>query len=108
MSFLESDKATFKTATELSFEKALKEANNESYDKAIKEPYKNLLESLNAKKIEELSVNKDEIKSHLKSEIVKRYYYKKGEYINKVFNDKHITKAVTILKDDKKYSRILK
>jgi len=106
--FLKSDLATFKTATELSFEKALKEANNEEYDKAIKEPYKNLLEKLKAKKNEELAVNKEEIKSHLKSEIVKRYYYKKGEYINKVFNDKHITKAVAILKDDKKYARILK
>ena len=108
VSFLKSDESKFKTTTELSFEKALKEANNESYDKAIKEPYKNLLESLKAKKIDELTVNKEEIKSHLKSEIINRYYYKKGEYINKVFNDKQITKAVDILKDDKKYARILK
>jgi carboxyl-terminal processing protease len=86
----------------------LKQANNEEYDKAIKEPYKNLLEKLKAKTNEELAVNKEEIKSHLKSEIVKRYYYKKGEYINKVFNDKHIAKAVATLKDDKKYARILK
>jgi carboxyl-terminal processing protease len=108
ISFLKSDSAIFKTATELSFEKALKEANDEEYDKAIKEPYKKLLETLKTKKIEELTVNKEEIKSHLNSEIVKRYYYKKGEYINKVFNDRHINKAVAILKDDKKYIRILK
>jgi len=107
ISFLKSDTSKFKTPTELSFEKALEVANKESYTKAINTPYQNLLQSLKVKKLEELDINKEEIKSYLKSEIVKRYYYKKGEYINKVFNDQQITKAVNILKDDKKYSKIL-
>ncbi len=108
VSFLQSDTSKFNTATELSFKKALKQANNDGYEKTIKAPYQNLLESLETKKIEDLAINKEEIKEHLKAEIVKRYYYKKGEYINKVFNDKQITKAVAILKDDKKYTKILK
>ena len=104
--FLKSDVSSFKTMSELSFEKAMTETTNESF-KAIEKPYKDLLESLKSMKIEQLDVNKEEIKSQLKAEIVKRYYYKRGEYINKVYNDKHIKEAVDILKDEKKYDKIL-
>ncbi len=104
--FLKSDVSSFKTMSELSFEKAMTETTNESY-KAIEKPYKDLLESLKSMKIEQLDVNKEEIKSQLKAEIVKRYYYKRGEYINKVYNDKHIKEAVDLLKDEKKYDKIL-
>ena len=106
ISFLKSDVSSFKTMSELSFEKAMTETTKESY-RAIEKPYKDLLENLKSMKIEQLDVNKEEIKSQLKAEIVKRYYYKRGEYINKVYNDKHIKEAVDILKDDKKYDKIL-
>ncbi len=107
ISFLKSDASSFKTTSELNFEKAMLEVAKDAH-RAIEKPYKDLLESLKMIKIEQLNTNKEEIKSHLKSEIVKRYYHKKGEYINKVHNDKHIREAVDILKDEKKYSRILK
>ena len=106
ISFLKSDASSFKTMSELSFEKAMTEATKESY-KAIEKSYNNLLENLKTIKIEQLNSNKEEIKNQLKAEIVKRYYYKRGEYINKVFNDRHIKEAVEILKDEKKYEKIL-
>lgn len=106
--FLKSDKSSFKTVTEISFEEAYNKADNETYGVAIKENYEKLLIELNEEKIKKLDINQKEIKEHLKAEIVKRYYYKKGEYINKVFTDKNITQAVKLLKDDKKYNKTLK
>ena len=107
ISFLKSEASSFQTTSELSFEKAHAEATKESYNEAIEKPYKDLLENLKKVKIEQLDINKEEIKTQLKAEIVKRYYYKRGEYINKVFNDKHIKEAVDILKDKEKYDKIL-
>ena len=106
ISFLKSDTSSFRTSSELSFEKAMTEARKDAYQ-AIEKPYNDLLERLKMIKIDQLNANRDEIKSHLKAEIVKRYYYKRGEYINKVYNDKHIREAVDILKDEKKYTKIL-
>ncbi len=106
ISFLKSDTSSFRTSSELSFEKAMTEARKDAYQ-AIEKPYNDLLERLKMIKIDQLNANRDEIKSHLKAEIVKRYYYKRGEYINKVHNDKHIREAVDILKDEKKYTKIL-
>ena len=108
VSHIKSDTSGFKTNTELIFEKALLTANEESYNDDIQQPYNVLMEKLNTKKINELSINKAEILDNLKEEIVKRYYYKKGEYINKVFNDKAITQASRLLKNEKKYTQILK
>jgi len=107
ISYLKSDTSGFKTNTELVFEKALLTAEKESYDGVIEGSYNNIIEKINEKKIEELDLNKDEILDYLKEKILNRYYYKKGEYINKVFNDKAITQASKLLKNEKKYIQIL-
>jgi carboxyl-terminal processing protease len=108
VSYLKSDTSGFKTNTELIFEKAFLTANEESYDVVIEQSYNDLIEKINIKKIEELNLNKDEILDYLKEKILNRYYYKKGEYINKVFNDNAITQASKLLKNEKKYIQILK
>jgi carboxyl-terminal processing protease len=108
ISYLKSDSSGFKTNTELVFEKALSVAYEESYDDVIEQSYNDLIEKVNTKKIEELNLNKDEILDYLKEKILNRYYYKKGEYINKVFNDKAITQASKLLKNENKYIQILK
>ena len=106
ISFLKSDNSSFKTSSELNFERAMDEAKKGSH-KALEKSFNDLMENLKIMKIEQLNRNKEEIKSRLKAEIVKRYYHKKGEYINKVYSDKHIREAVEILKDDRKYTKIL-
>tara|TARA_R110002073_G_scaffold279026_1_gene443061 strand:+ start:336543 stop:338177 length:1635 start_codon:yes stop_codon:yes gene_type:complete len=106
--YLKSIKSSFKTNTELSFEKALKVAKNEEYGDVIQQSYSDLINKLYTEKINDLNINKEEIKERLKEEIVTRYYYKKGEYINKVFNDKAITQALKLLNDDTKYAQVLK
>ena len=108
ISYLKLDTSGFKTNTELIFEEALLTAKEESYDDVIELSYKDLIEKINTKKIEELNLNKEEILDYLKEKILNQYYYKKGEYINKVYNDKAIKQASKLLKNEKKYIQILK
>jgi len=108
ITYLKSDSSSFKTKTEFSFEKALKTAEKEEYKEVIQQSYFTMLEKLTSEKIKELETNKQEIKNHLKDEIVKRYYYKQGEYLNKVSNDKVIKQALELLLDENKYHTLLK
>ncbi len=106
--FLRSDKVSFNTSTEKYFNVAIEKASEENYKNVIQQDYIALLSKLKSEKINELAVNKDEIKQNLQDEIVKRFYYKKGEYINKVNKDLAITRAVELLNNTTQYDRILK
>ncbi len=108
LDYLNSEDVTFETETEKILEKVLKIAEKDGYKSNIEVEYKTLLDKIKSEKIKELSPNKSEIKETLTNEIVKRYYYKKGEYIHKVHHDISIIKAVAILKDENKYQKILK
>lgn len=108
ITYLKSDNVSFDTSTDTFFEEAIKKASEENYTNAINSDFKALKSKLKEAKLKELSKNKEEIKQHLQDEIVKRYYYKKGEYINKVHKDKVITDAVAVLKNQEKYKGILK
>jgi len=106
--YLNTNNTAFKTATDHELENVLKTALKEGYDSKISVEYQNLTSKINAEKIKELSQNESEIKEALTNEIVRRYYYKKGEYIHKVNQDKSIIEALTLLKDEIKYQNILK
>ena len=54
------------------------------------------------------NLNKDEIKERLTEEIVRRYYYREGEYQQKMAFDPVIVQATQLLHDSKKYEIILK
>lgn len=105
--YLDTNKIAFNTATDTYFDEAISKANEEAYGNAIQSDFKALKAKLKSAKLKELTTNKGEIKQRLQDEIVKRYYYKKGEYINKVHKDPAITKAVSILNSPEKYKRIL-
>jgi len=47
----------------------------------------------------DLETFKEDIKQQINTEIIKRYYYQKGEYIYTLKNDKELIKAVEILND---------
>ena len=108
INFIKTEKTSFKTKAEKEFEKAFKQATKEEYNTDIQTGYNQLLEEIKTKKISELLVNKEEILTHLTDEIVKQFYYKKGMYQNKFKHDKVIQKAATLLKNEKKYAKILK
>ena len=108
ITYLHSEDNTFETKTEKMLEEVLKIAKEEGYTSSIEKEYRALLATIKEEKIKELSPNKSEIKEILTNEIVRKYYYKKGEYIHKVHHDASIIEAMTILKNENKYQKILK
>lgn len=55
----------------------------------------------------DLETFKEEITRLINSEIIKRYYYQKGEYIYALKNDKGLAKAIEILNDQDLYKKTL-
>jgi len=106
--YLSANKNAFITETDIELANVLKTASKEGYNSKINEEFQSLTSKFNSEKIKELAQNKSVIQEVLTNEIVRRYYYKKGEYIYKVNNDKSIIEALTILKDQTKYQNILK
>ncbi len=108
LNFLNTEDVTFETNTERALSEVLKIAEKDGYKVNIQEEYQNLSEKIKIEKIKELAPNRAEIKETLTNEIVRRYYYKKGEYVHKVNHDISIIEALAILKDENKYQKILK
>lgn len=108
ISFIKTEETSFKTKAEKEFEEAFKKATEENYNDAINLGYEQLIQQMNTKKIAELNINKQEVLEHLTDEILKQYYYKKGVYLNKFTYDETIVKAADLLRDSKKYKKILK
>lgn len=106
-SYLSKHQNDFKTETELKFEDSYEKAISENLIGQFKQNYSSLMEAIQKEKLKQLDKNKNEILDKLTSEIVKRYHYEEGVYIQKSNNDKTITKALSILKDTNTYNQIL-
>ncbi len=88
---------------------ALKDATEEEqYFEAIKEDYQKLHQKLLNEKERDLIKYKKEISFILRSEIVSRYYYQKGQIEVILSDDPELQKAIEILHDSKQYHAILK
>ncbi|PKP45027.1 MAG: peptidase S41 [Bacteroidetes bacterium HGW-Bacteroidetes-12] len=85
-------------------EKATKEDN---YYERLEKEYKALKDKLNHNKKEDLYIHKEEIKYILETEIVTRYFHQKGKIEAALKNDPAVDEAITILKDNAKYTSIL-
>ena len=108
INFINTNKTSFKTKAERSFESSFKVAKRDAYSEDIQTGYNHLLQQINDKKITELAINKQEILDHISDEILMQFYYKKGVYQHKFTHDNTIKKAAELLSNTKKYSRILK
>ena len=100
--YLKTD-TTFVTAQENLFKKAFLASKENN----IASEYAQIKEKLAADKIVEIVKNKDIITEVLQAEILERYFYKEGVYAYHLKNDKTISEALELLKNDKKYSKIL-
>ncbi|WP_299670593.1 S41 family peptidase [uncultured Polaribacter sp.] len=100
--FLKSD-TTFVTAQEALFKKAFLASKANDIDKE----YHQIKEKLFDEKIKEISENEDIITTLIASEILERYFYKEGVYNYNLKNDKTISEAVDLLKNENKYNKIL-
>lgn len=77
------------------------------FDEKTQKQFEALEASLNHDLDRDLETFRDEIGQLLSIEIVKRYYYQKGEVIESIKNDKDLTEACTVLNDNARYSQIL-
>lgn len=92
-------------------EKTLKSLNEvmefEGYKETAAAEFKALEDKLVPNLDRDLETFKDEIKSLISSEIVKRYYYKSGAVQEMLKTDKAFDKAVEVLKDNVVYEQTL-
>ncbi|MDR2955345.1 MAG: S41 family peptidase [Prevotella sp.] len=87
---------------------ALKEVMEfEGYMKYADDEFKALEARLVPDLDRDLETFKDNIIELLNTEIIKRYYYQKGEYIYTLKNDKELAKAIEILNDENLYKQTL-
>lgn len=77
------------------------------FDENTQKQFEALEASLNHDLDRDLETFRDEIRQLLSIEIVKRYYYQKGEVIESIKNDKDLTEACAVLNDNARYSQIL-
>jgi len=106
--YLTQKKFTYSTQTEKYYKELFEMAQYEGLDKRAKDEFA----ALKAKIIPDISKsieeNKAEISELLSLEIIKRYYFQKGEIQFSLRNDKDLKAAIEILTHDNKYIKILK
>lgn len=79
----------------------------EGYMKVASKEYKALEDKLHPNLDRDLELFKEDIKRMIESEIVQRYYYKKGVLIHQLSGDKVFDKAVEVLKNPDLYHSVL-
>lgn len=74
---------------------------------AIVSEYQKIINKLKADKVDQISLNEAFLSAEIQNQIIKRYVYKQGLFAHQLQNDKTISKAVHLLKNQKKYNKIL-
>ncbi len=98
---------TYTTQTSKYFKDLEEIAKYEGLDEQAAEEIEALKKKLNPDITQDIQKNKKDIVDLLSSEIIKRYYYQKGEIEYSLRDDKDLQVAVDILKSNNKYSEIL-
>lgn len=106
--FLKQNNFKYETETEKKFAEGLRMAENDEISEDIKDSYNQLTKAINAAKDKEIEDKKVEIEALLSAEILKRYFYKEGLYNYQIEHNPEIMEAVSVLNDEKRYTKILK
>lgn len=92
-------------------EKAMKSLREvmefEGYLKSSEEEFKALEAKLVPNLDRDLDTFKDDIMHQINTEVIKRYYYQKGEFISTLQKDKELAKAVEVLNNAELYKKTL-
>jgi len=106
--FLKTNDFEYETESEKLFSKAIQKASEENLKGEVALSYKKLKTEINKAKEKMLFDKKEEIVNLLSDEILKRYFYRDGMYSYQVVHNPEILKAITVLRDDSLYNKILK
>lgn len=101
--YLNEKKFTYTTQTEKYYNELLEMAKYEGLDKRAKEEFDSLKVKLMPDVSKSIAENKADITDLLSLEIVKRYYYQKGEIQYSLRADKEMKVALELLKPDGAY-----
>lgn len=107
INFLKDKEYTYTTETEKALTELQEIAKEEKYLADIEGLCKQMQEKIETEKTTELQKYKDEISDYLTSEIIGRYYYQKGKYIDMLRSDPEIQAANDLLHDMNRYKKIL-
>ena len=105
--YLVNKRFTYTTQTEKAYTELYDMAKYEGLDKGAKDEFTALRTRLLPDVTKNIQDNKAEVLELLSLEIVKRYYYQKGEIQYSLRTDKDLKVALGLLKPDGKYSKIL-
>ena len=105
--YLVEKKFTYSTQSEKSYDALLEIAQEEGLDKQAKGEFTALKTKLMPDVTKNIQDNKAEVSELLSLEIIKRYYYQKGEIQFSLRTDKDLKVALNLLKQEGKYSKIL-
>lgn len=105
--FLKDKEYTYTTETEKVMEDLKEVAEDEKYFEDISVLYENMKKKIEEEKSTELQKYKAEISDYLASEIISRYYFQKGKYVDMLRCDPEISAAKQLLIDQPRYKSIL-
>ena len=105
--FLKDKEYTYTTETEKVMEDLKEVAEDEQYFNDISALYDSMKKKIEEEKSTELQKYKAEISDYLASEIISRYYYQKGKYVDMLRCDPEITAAKDLLLNQARYKSIL-
>jgi carboxyl-terminal processing protease len=105
--FLTGKDYAYDTETESAIKKVKDKATEEKYYDAIKTEFEALQHKLNHDKLKDLEKEKAEILELLESEIVVRYYYRKGVIESAFKKDEDVLKAIEVLNNSVEYKKLL-
>ena len=106
--FLKQEKYNFATETSLALKKVLETAKKEKIETGITKEYALLQAAIEKSMNEEVIANKKEILKLLYDELIIRFQYREGLYLNYTQNNTEINKAKSILNNETEYKKILK
>ena len=107
ISFLKGKEYTYTTETEKVMEDLKEVAEEEKYFGDISTLYDSMKKLIEEEKKTELQKYKSEISDYLASEIISRYYFQKGKYVDMLRSDPEISAAKQLLLDQPRYKSIL-
>jgi carboxyl-terminal processing protease len=105
--YLRNNNFSFETQTEKALKKAMQYAEDEDFKSGLNASYSELMQQLNSLKSQAVDDNKNQIKSLLEYEIIKRYFYIEGKYEYILKHNKAIIEAKNILSQQQKYQSYL-
>jgi carboxyl-terminal processing protease len=106
--YTKSKKFTYDSEVDREMKELLKKAEDEKMATSIQSAYDALKSKIAEAKAKEIYSSKKELFELLESEIVRRYFYRKGVIEHGFVNDEDIKEALNAINNPTQYSKLLK